>query len=85
MTCCIDTKMSPKAAMVPVYISKIDTGDASPIRETARRQPMTKREIAEQIIQSMVQVDVINDSNNIWSILLVLVKTKDESTSFFVD
>lgn len=64
---------------------KIDTGDAKPIRQAARRLPLAKREEAEQIIKEMERDGVIEPSNSPWASPVVLVKKKDGSTRFCVD
>lgn len=63
----------------------IDTGNATPIRQTARRLPIAKREEAEKIIKEMEQEGVIEPSNSPWVSPVVLVKKKDGSTRFCVD
>ena len=64
---------------------KIDTGGARPIRQTARRLPLAKREEAEKIIEEMKTEGVIEPSNSPWASPVVLVKKKDGSTRFCVD
>lgn len=64
---------------------KIDTGDARPIRQAARRLPLAKREEADRIIEDMKMEGVIEPSSSPWASPVVLVKKKDGSTRFCVD
>ncbi|MCD1431043.1 DDE-type integrase/transposase/recombinase [Klebsiella pneumoniae] len=64
---------------------KIDTGNARPIRQTARRLPLAKREEADRIVQEMAKEGVIEPSGSPWASPVVLVKKKDGSTRFCVD
>ena len=63
----------------------IDTGDASPIRQRARRLPIHLRANAENEVQKMLSCGVIEPSSSPWASPVVLVKKKDGSTRFCVD
>ena len=64
---------------------KIDTGDASPKKQTIRRIPFAaRREIAEQL-EKMLENGVIKPSESPWASPVVLVKKKDGSLRFCVD
>nr|XP_023028808.1 uncharacterized protein LOC111516961 [Leptinotarsa decemlineata] len=64
---------------------KIDTGNARPIRQLARRIPLAKKEVADRIVSDMGKRGVIEPSDKSWSSSVVLVKKKDGSTRFCVD
>lgn len=64
---------------------KIDTGEARPIRQAARRLPQVKKEEAERTLQEMVKDGVVEPSSSPWASPVVLVKKKDGSTRFCVD
>ena len=64
---------------------KIDTGDAHPIRQAARRIPPHKKEEVSKLLQDMLQKDIVERSSSPWASPIVLVKKKDGSTRFCVD
>ena len=64
---------------------EIDTGDARPIRQPARRLPIHRRSEAEEHIKDMLEGGIIEPSNSPWASPIVLVKKKDGSTRFYVD
>lgn len=74
-----------KTGRTSVVKHKIDTGDAKPIRQTARRLPQAKREEAEKIVQEMEEDKVIEPSTSPWVSPVVLVRKKDGTTRFCVD
>ena len=64
---------------------RIDTGDAEPRRQPARRTPFAaRREIARQLC-SMQEQGVIQPSSSPWASPVVLVHKKDGSLSFCID
>jgi len=63
---------------------RIDTGNATPIRQVARRLPLAKKQEAKKIIEEMAKDGVIEPSSSPWASPVVLVKKKDGSTRFFV-
>ena len=64
---------------------KIDTGDAHPIRQAARRILPHKKEEVSKLLQDMLQKDIVERSSSPWASTIVLVKKKDGSTRFCVD
>ena len=64
---------------------EIDTGDARPIRQPARRLPIHRRSEAEEHVQDMLERWIIEPSNRSWASHIVLVKKKNGSTRFCVD
>ena len=64
---------------------KIDTGQASPIRQRVRRPQACQREEARRLLQDMLSQQVIQESASPWASPIVLVKKKDGSTRFCVD
>ena len=64
---------------------EIDTGDARPIRQPARRLPFHQKAEVRQLLDNMLSRGVIEHSNGPWSSPIVLVKKKDGSTRFCVD
>ncbi|KAG5885095.1 hypothetical protein JTB14_003969 [Gonioctena quinquepunctata] len=74
-----------KGGRTNVVQHKIDTGGARPIRQSARRLPLAKKEEADKIVSDMGKEGVIEPSDSPWSSPVVLVKKKDGSTRFCVD
>ncbi|KAG5889429.1 hypothetical protein JTB14_032762 [Gonioctena quinquepunctata] len=74
-----------KGGRTNVVQHKIDTGGARPIRQSARRLPLAKKEEADKIVSDMGKDGVIEPSDSPWSSPVVLVKKKDGSTRFCVD
>ncbi len=64
---------------------QIHTGEATPIRQPARRLPPIKREEARKAIDEMHQGGIIEPSSSPWASPIVLVRKKDGSTRFCVD
>lgn len=64
---------------------KINTGDAQPIKQAPRRQPLGKRENERVEVERMLQKDIIEPSDSEWSSPVVLITKKDGSTRFCVD
>lgn len=64
---------------------EIFTGDHPPIKQAPRRMPLTKREVVQKEVQSMLQNGIIEPSTSPWSSPIVLVEKKDHSTRFCVD
>ena len=64
---------------------RINTGDAKPIRQPARRLPYHHREDVKTMIDDMLKKGVIEPSTGPWSSPIVLVKKKDGSLRFCVD
>ena len=64
---------------------RIHTGDATPIRQPARRLPPTKMKEAMKAVDDMYQEGIIEPSSSPWASPIVLVKKKDGSTCFCVD
>ena len=64
---------------------EIHTGDAVPIRQPARRLPLTKKQEAERAVRTMESQGIIEPSSSAWCSPVVLVTKKDGSTRFCVD
>ena len=63
----------------------IDTGDARPIRQPARRLLLSRKEEASKLISDMSKQGIIEPSSNPWAAPVVLVKEKDGSSRFCID
>ena len=63
----------------------INTGEASPIKQSARRMPYAARQEVAQHIRKMQEANVIQPSSSPWSSPIVLVKKKDGTLCFCVD
>ena len=63
----------------------IDTGDARPLRQPARRIPFAARQEVSKQLMSMLQTGVIQPSQSPWASPVVLVKKKDGSLRFCID
>ena len=62
----------------------IDTGNASPIRQSVQQLCPSKCQEVNQLIETMLKKDVIQPSCSPWAYPIVLVK-KDRSTRFCLD
>lgn len=63
----------------------IDTKDAIPIRQQARRVPLPRRETVQKLLQEMLTKGIISPSKSPWVSPIVLVNKKDGTTRFCVD
>ena len=63
----------------------INTENASPIRQPARRLPIHRREEARKEIAGMLQRGIIEPSSSPWASPIVMVKKRDGSTRFCID
>ena len=63
---------------------KIDTGNATPIRQPPRKLPFNQRDEVTNFVDQMLSRNVIEPAQGHWSSPIVLVK-KDGSTRFCVD
>ena len=68
-----------------VYPHTINTGNAPPIKQAARRLPFHRREELQSLLDDMLQQGIITESNSPWAAPVVLVKKKDGSTRLCVD
>ena len=64
---------------------RIDTGDAMPIKQHARRTPIHLRAEVQQQLDDMLEQGVIRPSQSPWASPVVLVKKKDGSLRFCID
>ena len=63
----------------------IDTGDAPPQRQSARRVPFAAQQELAQLLETMQQSQVIQPSESPWASPIVLVRKKDGSLRLCVD
>ena len=64
---------------------QIDTGEARPVRQPARRLPLAKRDEAEKQVEKMKEAGIIEPSVSPWVSPIVLVRKKDGTIRFCVD
>ena len=64
---------------------KIDTGEAHPVKQPARRLPFHQREAVKQMLDDMLKQGVIEPACGPWSSPIVIVKKKDGTPRFCVD
>ena len=64
---------------------KIDTGDAKPIKQYLRTQPIIHRETTDTQVKDMLTAGIITPSISPWVSNVVIVKKKDGSSRFCVD
>ena len=63
----------------------IDTGDAAPKKQSARRMPFAVRQEVNRQLKQMMEQGVIQASSSPWASPIVLVKKKDGTLRFCVD
>lgn len=63
----------------------IDTGEAAPIKSAYRPPGFAKKQVIEENLQKMLQLDVIEASESAWSSPVVLVKKRDGTFRFCID
>ncbi|KAL5488507.1 hypothetical protein EMCRGX_G017449 [Ephydatia muelleri] len=64
---------------------KINTGDATPVHQRARRIPVFQRGEWQKLVKEMLDRGVIQPSSSPWASPVVLAKKKDGSLRFCVD
>ena len=64
---------------------QIHTGDQPAIKQRVRRYPAARREEERQLVEDMLAIGIIQESNHAWSSPTVLVKKKDGTTRFCID
>ena len=64
---------------------QIHTGDQPAIKQRVRRYPAARREEERQLVEDMLAIGIIQESNSAWSSPTVLVKKKDGTTRFCID
>ncbi|KAL5473628.1 hypothetical protein EMCRGX_G028132 [Ephydatia muelleri] len=64
---------------------KIDTGDAAPIHQPARRLPFHQRGLVQNMIKGMLDQGIVEPAEGAWSSPIVLAKKMDGSYRFCVD
>lgn len=62
----------------------IDTGNAVPIRQSARRVPLPRRGKVRELLDDMLDKKLISPSHSPWASSIVLVAKKDGTTRFCV-
>lgn len=68
-----------------IAVHRVDTLEQAPLRQTAYRIPDAVREGMRKEIQDMLDLGVIEPSENPWASPVVLVPKKDDTTRFCVD
>eukprot|EP00731_Ephydatia_muelleri_P003081 Em0001g3081a len=63
----------------------INTGDALPIHQQARRLPFHQRDMVQKMIKGMLEQGIIEPADGSWTSPIVLAKKKDGSFRFCVD
>ena len=64
---------------------QINTGDQPAIKQRVRRYPAVRREEERQLVEDMLAIGIIQESNSAWSSPTVLVKKKDGTTRICID
>ena len=64
---------------------QIHTGDQPAIKQRVRRYPAARREEERQLVEDMLAIRIIQESNSAWSSPTVLVKRNDGTTRFCID
>ena len=63
----------------------INTGDARPLKQRPRREPLGLQDVVKMELKDMLDRDVIEPSESAWASPVVLVKKKDGSIRFCID
>ena len=64
---------------------QIHTGDQPAIKQRVRRYQAARREEERPLMEDMLAIGIIQESNSAWSSLTILVKKKDGTTRFCID
>ena len=64
---------------------QIHTGDQPAIKQRVRRYPAARREEERQLVEDMLAIGIIQESNSVWSSPTVLVKKNDGTMRFCID
>ena len=64
---------------------QIHTGDQPAIKQRVRHYPGARREEERQLVEDMLAIGIIQESNSAWSSPTVLLKKKDGTTRFCID
>ena len=65
---------------------QIHKGDQPAIKQQVQRYPAARREEEErQLVEDMLAIGIIQESNSAWSSPTILVKKKDGTTRFCLD
>ena len=64
---------------------EIHTADQPAIKQRVRRYLASRREEERQLVEDMLAIGIIQESNSAWSSPTVLVKKKDGTTRFCID
>ena len=68
-----------------VYPHTINTGNAAPIKQAARRLPYHRRPELQALLQDMLRKGIIRESNSPWASPIVLVRKKDGTKRLCID
>jgi len=74
-----------KLGRTDIVRHKIDTGEASPIKQRMRRTPHAQRELIDEEVKKMIELGVVEESDSPWSSPIVLVRKKDGTMRFCID
>jgi transposase InsO family protein len=64
---------------------RIDTGDARPVRQPLRRQPLSRLQVVDEHLDQMMEQGIIEPSCSPWASNVVVCTKKDGSTRFCID
>ena len=64
---------------------QIHTGDQPAIKQRVKHKPVARGEEEKQLVEDMLAIGIIPESNSAWSSPTVLVKKKDGTTRFCID
>src|SRR6218665_1699199 len=68
-----------------VTMHKIDTGDAPPVRQPLRRQPLPHRVVVDEQLDSMLKAGTVEPAVSEWAANVVLARKKDGTLRFCID
>ena len=63
----------------------INTGDHPAVKQQVHQYPVARREEERKLVEYMLSIGIIQESNSAWSRPTLLVKKKDGSTRLCID
>ena len=81
----IFAKSKEDTGLTDLVEHRIETGDATPIKQRPRRLPIQQRQEEKQQIEEMLKRGIITESQSPWASPVVLVRKKDNTWRYCID